>query len=197
MTEPNKAVSLTKGARISLAKVAPDLRHVHVGLGWDARGASGAPFDLDASAFLLSTGGQVRDERDFIFYNQLRSPEGSVEHTGDNLTGEGEGDDESLKVKLEEVPPEVERVVFAVTIHEAEARRQSFGQVRNAFIRLLDDETGAEVARYDLTEEASTETAMVFGSLYRHQGEWKFAAEGVPAEGGLDGLCRQYGVQTA
>lgn len=190
-------VALTKGARISLTKTAPDLRQVHVGLGWDARASDGASFDLDGSAFLLTAGGKARDERGFVFYNQRRSPEGAVEHTGDNLTGQGEGDDESLKVKLDEVPPEVERIVFAVTIHEAQARRQSFGQVGSAFIRLVDDETGVEVARYDLTEQASTATALRFGTLYRHDGEWKFAAEGEPVPGGLAGLCDQYGVQTA
>lgn len=188
------AISLSKGGRISLSKEAPDLKKVHVGLGWDQRVTDGAEFDLDASAYMLNNTGKVRSEADFIFYNQLVSKCGSVEHTGDNLTGAGEGDDEVLMVDLSKVPSDVDKIVFTVTIHEAEARRQNFGQVQNAFIRLVNAETNVEVARYDLTEDASTETAMIFGEIYRHGSEWKFAAVGQGYVGGLAAMCQQYGV---
>ena len=188
------AISLNKGGRISLTKEAPDLKKVRVGLGWDERATDGAAFDLDASAFLLGANGKVRSDIDFIFYNQLRSRCGSVEHTGDNLTGGGEGDDEVLIVDLAKVPPEVQKVVFTVTIYDADQRRQNFGQVQNAFIRLVDADTNAEVARYDLTEDASTETAMIFGEIYRHGNEWRFSAVGQGYSGGLAAMCRQFGV---
>jgi tellurium resistance protein TerD len=188
------AISLNKGGRISLDKEAPGLKKVHVGLGWDPRATDGSDFDLDASAFLLSTSGKVRSDADFIFYNQLRSVEGSVEHTGDNLTGTGEGDDEVLLVELEKVPADIQTIAFTVTIHEAETRKQNFGQVQNAFIRLVNAETNAEVARYDLTEDASIETAMIFGEIYRHGTEWKFSAVGQGYAGGLAAMCQQYGV---
>jgi tellurium resistance protein TerD len=188
------AVSLQKGGRVSLDKAAPGLKNVHVGLGWDPRVTDGAEFDLDASAFLVGESGKVRGDSDFIFYNQLKSPCGSVEHTGDNRSGAGEGDDEVIYVYLDRVPPEVSKIVFAVTIHEADARRQNFGQVGNAFIRLVNKDTGAEVVRFDLGEEYSTETAMVFAELYRHGGEWKFNAIGQGYAGGLAPLARQYGV---
>jgi tellurium resistance protein TerD len=147
---------------------------VLVGLGWDARTTSGTDFDLDASAIMVGTGGKVLSDGHFIFFNNLKSPDGSVEHTGDNLTGEGEGDDEALKVSLDAVPAEVDKIVFPVSIYDAEMRSQNFGQVRNAFIRIVNQSGGAEVARYDLSEDASTETAMVFGELYRNGAEWKF-----------------------
>jgi tellurium resistance protein TerD len=188
------AISLNKGGRISLNKEAPDLKKIHVGLGWDERATDGSAFDLDASAFMLKADGKVRSDADFIFYNQLRSPCGAVEHTGDNLTGGGEGDDEVIMVDLTKVPNDVQKVVFTVTIHEAEQRRQNFGQVQNAFIRLVNAETNAEVARYDLTEEASIETAMIFGEIYRHGNEWRFAAVGQGYAGGLAAMCHQYGV---
>lgn len=188
------AISLNKGGRISLSKEAPDLKKVHVGLGWDPRVTDGADFDLDASAYLLNSTGKVRSDADFIFYNQLLSKCGSVEHTGDNLTGAGEGDDEVLMVDLSKVPSDVQKVVFTVTIHDADARRQNFGQVQNAFIRLVNADTDVEVARYDLTEDASTETAMIFGEIYRHGNEWKFAAVGQGYAGGLAAMCQQYGV---
>ncbi len=188
------AISLNKGGKLSLTKEAPDLKKVHVGLGWDERATDGADFDLDASAFLLKTDGKVRSDADFIFYNQLRSQDGSVEHTGDNLTGGGEGDDEVVLVDLGKVPTDVQKVVFTVTIHEAEQRRQSFGQVQNAFIRLVNADTNVEVARYDLTEDASVETAMIFGEIYRHNNEWKFGAVGQGYAGGLGAMCQQYGV---
>ena len=188
------AISLNKGGKLSLSKEAPDLKKVLVGLGWDARATDGADFDLDASAFLLDAGGKVRSDADFIFYNQLKSPCGSVQHTGDNRTGAGEGDDEALMIDLSRVPAEVQKIVFTVTIHDADQRKQNFGQVQNAFIRLVNAESNIEVARYDLGEDASTETAMIFGEIYRHGSEWKFGAVGQGYAGGLAAMCRQYGV---
>ncbi|HUM90374.1 MAG TPA: TerD family protein [Candidatus Competibacter sp.] len=188
------AISLNKGGKLSLSKEAPDLKKVLVGLGWDARATDGADFDLDASAFLLDANGKVRSDADFIFYNQLKSPCGSVQHTGDNRTGAGEGDDEAVMVDLTRVPADVQKITFTVTIHEADQRRQNFGQVGNAFIRLVNAETNIEVARYDLGEDASTETAMIFGELYRHGGEWRFGAVGQGYAGGLAAMCRQYGI---
>jgi len=160
----------------------------------ETRATDGADFDLDASAFLLGVDGKVRSEADFIFYNQLKSSCGSVQHTGDNRTGAGEGDDEALMVDLSRVPAEVQKVAFTVTIHDADARRQNFGQVGNAYIRLVNAETNTEVARYDLAEDASTETAMIFGELYRHGSDWKFSAVGQGYAGGLAAMCRQYGI---
>lgn len=188
------AISLNKGGRLSLNKEAPDLKKVLVGLGWDARSTDGVDFDLDASAFLLSASGKVRSDADFIFYNQLKSACGSVQHTGDNLTGAGEGDDEVIMIDLARIPAEVQKVAFTVTIHEAEQRRQNFGQVMNAYIRIVNAETQVEIARYDLAEDASTETAMIFGELYRHSGEWRFSAVGQGYVGGLAAMCRQYGI---
>jgi tellurium resistance protein TerD len=188
------SVSLSKGANVSLSKEEPGLAKVLIGLGWDTRTTDGADFDLDASAFMLVSGDRVRSDGDFIFYNNLRSGDGSVEHTGDNRTGEGEGDDESLKVDLGRVPSEVQKIAVAVTIHEGEGRRQSFGMVSNAFIRVVNDATGREIARYDLSEDASTETAMIFGEVYRHGPEWKFRAVGQGYRGGLAPLARNYGV---
>ena len=188
------AISLNKGGRLSLSKEAPGLTKVLVGLGWDARVTDGADFDLDASAFLLGADGKVRSDADFIFYNQLKSPCGSVEHTGDNLTGAGEGDDEVIKVDLGRVPAGVQKIAFTVTIHEADTRRQNFGQIGNAYIRVVNAETNAEIARYDLAEDASTETAMIFGEIYRQGSEWKFNAVGQGYNGGLAAMCRQYGI---
>ncbi|MET9552600.1 TerD family protein [Streptomyces sp. NPDC006645] len=187
-------VSLGKGGNVSLSKEAPGLTAVLVGLGWDARSTTGADFDLDASALLVNSAGRVLSDQHFIFYNNLKSPDGSVEHTGDNLTGEGDGDDESLKVNLAGVPADVDKIVFPVSIHEAQSRGQSFGQVRNAFIRVVNQAGGAELARYDLTEDASTETAMVFGELYRHGAEWKFRAVGQGYASGLAGIAADFGV---
>jgi tellurium resistance protein TerD len=187
-------VSLAKGGNVSLTKQAPNLTAVLVGLGWDARATTGADFDLDASALLLGPNGKVISDRHFVFFNNLTSPDGSVEHTGDNLTGEGEGDDEAIKVDLAAVPAECERVVFPVSIYDADTRGQSFGQVRNAFIRIVNQADGSELARYDLTEDASTETAMIFGELYRHAGEWKFRAVGQGYASGLAGIAMDFGV---
>lgn len=188
------SVSLIKGGNVSLSKTAPTMKNVLVGLGWDARSTDGQDFDLDASVFLLATNGKVRSDADFIFYNNLRSADGSVIHTGDNRTGEGEGDDETLKIKLDTIPKDIDKVIFVVTIHEGQARRQNFGQVSGAFIRLVNDDNQMEVTRYDLTENASTETAMLFGELYRHNGEWKFRAVGQGYAGGLASVCAQYGI---
>ncbi|MFF3286034.1 TerD family protein [Streptomyces sp. NPDC003023] len=187
-------VSLGKGGNVSLSKEAPGLAAVLVGLGWDVRTTSGADFDLDASALLLNETGKVVSDQHFVFYNNLTSPDRSVEHTGDNLTGEGEGDDESIKVNLTAVPSDIARIVFPVSIHDATSRGQSFGQVRNAFIRVVNQADGVELARYDLSEDASTETAMVFGELYRNGTEWKFRAVGQGYASGLAGIASDFGV---
>ncbi|MBY0358479.1 MAG: TerD family protein [Candidatus Obscuribacterales bacterium] len=189
------AISLVKGGNVNLSKEAPNMKRALVGLGWDVRATSGAAFDLDASAFLLKVDGKVRSEADFIFYNQLKSACGSVVHQGDNRTGQGDGDDEKLIVELAKVPNDVEKIAVAVTIHEATQRQQAFGQVQKAFVRIVDADTNVEVARYDLTEDASTNTAMIFGELYRHNGEWKFRAVGQGYTNGLSGLCNGYGIQ--
>ncbi len=188
------AVSLSKGGNVNLSKEAPGLSKILVGLGWDARSTDGADFDLDGSAFLLNATGKIRSDTDFIFYNNLKSPDGSVEHTGDNTTGEGEGDDESIRISLNSVPADVDKVVVAVTIHEAASRSQNFGQVTNAFVRVVNEDNGSEIARYDLAEDASTETAMVFGEVYRAGSEWKFRAVGQGFVGGLGPLAAGYGV---
>ncbi|MET9929144.1 MULTISPECIES: TerD family protein [unclassified Streptomyces] len=187
-------VSLAKGGNVSLSKEAPGLTAVTVGLGWDVRTTTGADHDLDASALLCSETGKVLSDAHFVFYNNLNSPDGSVRHTGDNLTGEGEGDDESVEVDLASVPAEIAKIVFPVSIHDAQSRGQSFGQVRNAFIRVVNRANGVELARYDLSEDASTETAMVFGELYRHGVEWKFRAVGQGYASGLAGIASDYGV---
>ena len=188
------SISLNKGANLSLSKEAPGLTKILVGLGWDTRSSDGQDFDLDASAFLLKDGDKVRSDADFIFYNQLKSTDGSVEHTGDNTTGEGDGDDEVVKVDLSRVPADVQKISVAVTIHDAESRRQNFGMVTNAFIRVVNEANNGELARYDLSEDASTNTAMVFGELYRHGEEWKFRAVGQGFDGGLGPLARNFGV---
>ncbi|HEY2299808.1 MAG TPA: TerD family protein [Jatrophihabitans sp.] len=188
------SVSLSKGGNVSLSKEAPGLAAVNVGLGWDARTTSGTDFDLDASALLVDTNNRILSDQYFIFFNNLTSPDGSVEHTGDNLTGEGEGDDEMIKVNLQSVPQEAAKIVFAVSIYDAESRGQSFGQVRNAFIRVVNQAGGSEIARYDLSEDASTETAMIFGEVYRNNAEWKFRAVGQGYSNGLSGIARDFGV---
>jgi tellurium resistance protein TerD len=187
-------VSLSKGGNVSLSKEAPGLTAVLVGLGWDARTTSGADFDLDASALMVDVNGKILGDSYFIFFNNLKSPDGSVEHTGDNLTGEGDGDDEAIKVSLATVPAEVDKLVVAVSIYDAENRGQSFGQVRNAYIRVLNQADNSEIARYDLSEDASTETAMIFGEIYRNAAEWKFRAVGQGYSSGLGGIARDYGV---
>lgn len=188
-------VSLSKGQKVSLAKVAPALKNIMVGLGWDEQQFdNGYPFDLDAAAFLCGPNNMSSPEN-FIFYNNLVGAGGSVQHMGDNLTGNGDGDDEQIFVKLEQVPANIEKIAFTVTIHEADIRRQNFGQISNAFIRLVDNDTGSEVIRYDLTEDFGTETAIVVGELYCHNGEWKFSAVGAGFAGGLLALCKHYGIE--
>jgi tellurium resistance protein TerD len=188
------SVSLNKGGNVSLTKEAPGLTAVAVGLGWDARTTTGADFDLDASALMVGTSGKILSDQHFIFFNNLQSPDGAVQHTGDNLTGAGEGDDEVINVNLANVPPECDKIVFTVSIYEAESRGQSFGQVRNAFIRVVNQADSREITRYDLSEDASTETAMVFGELYRNGNEWKFRAVGQGYTSGLRGIAQDYGV---
>lgn len=188
------AVSLQKGGNVSLEKIAPSMQHCLLGLGWDANSMNGHDFDLDASAFMLNSENKILSDSHFIFYGQLLSPCRSIEHTGDNLTGEGDGDDESIKVDLGAVPAEVAKIVIGVTIHEAQKRSQNFGQVSNAFMRLIDEKNHQEVVRYDLSEDYSTETALIFGELYRHKGEWKFKAIGQGYSGGLHAMAVNYGI---
>lgn len=188
------AVSLQKGGNVSLTKSTPGIRSLHIGLGWSERISDGAAFDLDASVFLLGPGDRISRDQDFIFYNNLRSLCGSVEHQGDNRTGAGDGDDETVHVDLSRVPAAVQKLAFCVTIHEAEERRQTFGMIRDAFIRVVDKDTGEEVVRYDLSEDYSTETAMVFGEIYRHNGDWKFRAVGQGYSGGLAAMALAFGV---
>jgi tellurium resistance protein TerD len=188
------AVSLSKGGNVSLSKEAPGLSDVLVGLAWDARATDGAEFDLDASVFIVGESGKVLNDGSFVFYNNKKSPCGNVEHLGDNRSGAGEGDDEQVTVKLSGLAADVKRLVFAVTIHDAEARKQTFGQVSNAAIRVLNKADGKELARFDLSEEASIETAMVFGELYKNGDEWKFKAIGQGFAGGLSPLAASYGV---
>jgi tellurium resistance protein TerD len=189
-------VTLAKGGNVSLSKAAPNLTKVQIGLGWRARSTTGADFDLDASALLCANGRVLGDEF-FVFYNNLTSPEGSVEHTGDDLTGGSGGDDETILVDLTLVPAQVDKIVFPVSIYEADARVQTFGQVSDAYIRVLNQSDGAELARYDLTEDASTETAMIFGELYRYGGEWKFRAVGQGYASGLRGIALDFGVNVS
>ena len=188
------AISLTKGGNVNLSKEAPGLTNITVGLGWDPRATDGQEFDLDAIAFLLNEAGKVRNDQDFIFFNNLKSGDGSVEHTGDNRTGEGEGDDEQIKINLANIPADVSKVAVCAIIYEGQARNQNFGQVGEAFIRVINDNGNSEIARYDLSEDSSTETAMIFGELYRHNGDWKFRAVGQGFNGGLGPLASSYGV---
>ncbi|QJD84853.1 TerD family protein [Cohnella herbarum] len=189
------SISLSKGQKIDLTKTNPGLTKVLVGLGWDTNKYDGGKaFDLDASIFCLNSAGKAASEKDFVFYNNTQNPSGSVIHTGDNLTGEGDGDDEQVKVNLATVPPETEKIAFCITIHEAAERSQNFGQVTNAFVRIVNEDTGAELIRYDLGEDFSVETAVVVGELYRHSGEWKFNAVGSGYKEGLAGLCKDYGL---
>ena len=188
------AVSLVKGGNVSLTKEAPSMNVALVGLGWDARVTDGQAFDLDASVFLVGDDGKVLSDSHFVFYNNTTSPDGAVQHQGDNRTGEGDGDDEQVKIELDKVGAEVKKLVFAVTIHEAEARKQNFGMVSNSYMRVVNNDNGAEIARFDLSEDASTETAMIFGELYRHGTEWKFKAVGQGFAGGLGALAKQHGI---
>jgi tellurium resistance protein TerD len=188
------AVSLVKGGNVSLTKEAPTMNIAMAGLGWDARVTDGQGFDLDASVFMVGDDGKVLSDSSFIFFNNKKSTCGSVEHQGDNRTGEGDGDDEQVKIELSKVPAEVKKLVFAVTIYDAEARKQNFGMVSNSYMRIFNNDNGTEIARFDLSEDASTETAMVFGELYRNGAEWKFKAVGQGFAGGLSALASQHGV---
>jgi tellurium resistance protein TerD len=188
------AISLSKGGNVSLSATDPSLNRILIGLGWEARSTTGDDFDLDASAFMLAENGKVRNDEDFIFYSQLKSKCGSIEHTGDNLTGAGDGDDEALIIVLEKVPSQIKRIAITVTIHDYAARRQNFGQVSGAFMRIVNLDTDIEIARFDLSEDYSTETAMIFGEIYRYMNEWKFKAVGQGYSGGLEAMCDQYGI---
>jgi len=188
-------INLSKGQKISLTKEAPGLKEAIIGLGWDTKLYDGGyDFDLDASAFLIGQNGRVNNDLDFVFYNNLKHPSDSVIHTGDNRTGEGDGDDEQIIIDFSKVPDNIAKIAITVTIHEAQARGQNFGQVSNAFVRITNKETGEEVLRYDLSEDFSIETALVFCELYRHNGEWKFSAVGSGFQGGLAALCKNYGL---
>jgi len=188
------AISLSKGGNVNLSKEAPGLNKIVVGLGWDSRATDGAAFDLDASAFLINSDAKVRSDSDFCFYNNKVVGDGAVQHAGDNTTGVGDGDDETINVELSKIPTDVDKLVFAVTIHEAEQRKQNFGQVNHAYIRIVNEQGGQEIARYDLSEDASIETAMIFGEIYRVGADWKFKAVGQGFAGGLGPLAASFGV---
>ena len=188
-------ITLAKGQKVDLTKTNPGLKNIIVGLGWDVNKYDGGfSFDLDTAAFLTGANGKVTADTDFVFYNNLRHPSGSVTHLGDNLTGAGDGDDEQIKVSLDQVPANIEKIAFTVTIHEAMQRSQNFGQVSNSYIRVMDESNGTELIRYDLGEDFSIETAIVVGELYRHNGEWKFNAIGSGYQGGLAALCNNFGI---
>lgn len=188
------SLSLKKGGNLSLSKAEPGLTRIQIGLGWTPRATAGTEFDLDATCFVVGATGKVRSDDDMIFYNQKETPDGTVRHGGDNRTGAGDGDDEVIHVELAQVAADVQRLVAAVTIHEAEERRQNFGMVGDAYVRIVNAETKREIARYDLSEDASVETAMIFGEVYRHDGEWKFRAVGQGFAGGLAALAGHFGV---
>ena len=191
-------INLSKGQKVDLTKGNASLKHIMVGLGWDVNAFdSGSDFDLDASAFMCGANGKCPTEKEFVFYGNLEHPSGAVKHQGDNLTGEGDGDDEQIFVDLKAIPESVDKIAFTVTIYEAQERRQNFGQVSNAHIRIVDEDTNQELIRYDLGEDFSIETAIVVGELYRHNGEWKFNAIGSGFQGGLAALCGHYGIQVA
>jgi len=192
------AISLSKGQKVDLTKTNPGLKKIIVGLGWDTnKYDGGSSFDLDAAAFLLESNGKVINEKDFVFYNNLQGGAGSVIHTGDNLTGEGDGDDEQIKIDLSKVPNSVARIAFTITIHEATERNQNFGQVSNSFARVINEDSGEELMRFDLGEDYSIETAVVVAELYRNGDEWKFNAVGSGFQGGLNSLCKNFGLDVA
>ncbi|CAK8718487.1 TerD domain-containing protein [Candidatus Electronema halotolerans] len=190
-------VSLSKGGNVSLSKEAPGLEAIKIGCGWDAQALKGAAFDLDASVFLCGADGKVTKENDFIYYNNLQGANGAVVHAGDNRTGEGEGDDEMIMMSLKDMPPELVKAAVAVTIHEADSRGQNFGMVENAFIRIVNAANDVEIARYDLTEDFSSETAVIFGEVYQKNGEWKFKAVGQGSNEGLAHICAKFGVNAS
>ncbi|MEO5363385.1 MAG: TerD family protein [Magnetococcus sp. DMHC-8] len=188
------SVSLSKGGNVSLSKEAPGMKAAVAGLGWDARSTDGQPFDLDAVVFILGANGKVRSDSDFVFYNNPKGANGAVQHQGDNRSGAGEGDDEQILLNLDAIPADVDKIVIAATIHEADSRKQNFGQVNRAYMRIINAEGGLEIARYDLSEDASTEAAMIFGEIYKRNNEWKFRAVGQGFAGGLAPLSKSYGV---
>lgn len=190
-------VSLSKGGNVSLSKEEPGLKKILIGLGWDVRLTDGSAFDLDASLFVLKSDGKVRSEKDFIFFNNLKSADGMIEHTGDNLTGAGEGDDEVIKVNLERLSADIEKLVIGVTIYDADTRKQNFGMVDSAFVRIVNQDSNREIVRFDLSEDMSVETAMLFGELYRHGSDWKFRAVGQGFKGGLGAMAINYGVNAS
>ncbi|MCR5597878.1 MAG: TerD family protein [Lachnospiraceae bacterium] len=191
-------INLSKGQKVDLTKGNPGLKNIMVGLGWDVNAFdSGVDFDLDAAAFMLGADGKCPTEKEFVFYGNLKHTSGSVNHMGDNLTGEGEGDDEQIQIDLSKIPADIEKIAFTVTIYDADKRKQNFGQVSNAFIRIFDETTNAELIRYDLGEDFSIETAVVVGELYRNNGEWKFNAIGSGFQGGLAALCGHFGIDAA
>ncbi len=191
-------INLSKGQKVDLTKGNPGLKNIMVGLGWDVNAFdSGADFDLDAAAFLIGANGKCPTEKEFVFYGNLEHSSGAVKHMGDNLTGEGEGDDEQIQIDLSLIPAEIEKVAFTVTIYDADKRKQNFGQVSNAYIRIVDEATNTELIRYDLGEDFSIETAVVVGEMYRNNGEWKFNAIGSGFQGGLAALCGHYGIDAA
>jgi len=190
-------VSLSKGGNVSLSKEEPGLKKILIGLGWDVRLTDGSAFDLDASLFILKTDGKVRSDKDFIFFNNLKSADGTIEHTGDNRTGAGEGDDEVIKVNLERLSADIEKIVIGVTIYEADTRKQNFGMVDSAFVRIVNQDNNREIVRFDLSEDMSVETAMLFGELYRHGSDWKFRAVGQGFKGGLGAMAINYGVNAS
>lgn len=189
------AITLSKGQKVSLTKTNPGLKNILVGLGWDTNKYDGGfAFDLDSAVFLLEENGKVSSDLDFVFYNNLKHPSGAVEHLGDNLTGEGDGDDEQIKMDLSLVPTNISKIAFTVTIHEALERRQNFGQVNNSYVRVVNSDTNEELLNYELGEDFSIETALIVCEIYRHNGEWKFNALGSGFEGGLEALCRNFGI---
>lgn len=188
------SLTLSKGSNLSLTKADPGLRQAMIGLGWDPRTTSGQPFDLDASALLIGDNGKVRSQEDFIFYNQMSTPDGCVVHQGDNRTGEGDGDDEQILIDLTLVPTNVKRIVIVVSIDQGDERGQNFGQVRDAFCRVVNQNTDQEIVRYDLSEDAAAETSMIFSELYRHNGDWKFRAIGQGYATGLYGIATDFGI---
>lgn len=192
-------VSLSKGGNVSLSKEAPGLTSLLVGLGWKARTTDGAAFDLDVSVFIVGENGKVRNDSDFVFYNNKIGDNGAVQHNGDNRTGEGDGDDESVAIDLSKLSSDIKRLIFAVTIHEADSRSQNFGQVGEAYIRGVNNTGASEIARYDLSEDYSTETALVFGEVYRGStpDDWKMKAVGQGYSGGLASLAKDFGVNLA
>lgn len=191
------AINLSKGQKVDLTKANPGLSKIAVGLGWDVNKYDGGnQFDLDATAFCLNSSGKVNSEKEFIFYNNKTNSNGSIVSSGDNRSGEGSGDDENIKINLAAVPADIQKVAFCITIHDAAQRNQNFGQVANAYVRVVNEESGVELIRYDLGEDFSVETAVVVGELYRHQAEWKFSAVGSGYRNGLEGLCHDFGVQT-